>query len=65
MVGSPSSTYRRTRLTLFEGRSLAIMKSGIIDLEEDYDNGYGGPKSCEILESEGIAALFPGLLKKQ
>ena len=35
------------------GRSLAIMPSGTIDLEEDFASGYGGQKSCEILETEG------------
>ncbi|KAK3708659.1 hypothetical protein LTR37_011381 [Vermiconidia calcicola] len=38
---------------------------GIIDIEEDFDKGYGGPKFSEILESEGITALFPAMFKKQ
>jgi hypothetical protein len=40
------------------------MPSGIIDFEEDFDTGYGGAKSCEILETEGITALFPQLFGK-
>jgi hypothetical protein len=51
-------------LTACAGRSFAIMPSGIIDLEEDFDKGYGGPKSAEVLESEGITALFPQLFSK-
>jgi hypothetical protein len=40
------------------------MPSGVIDIEEDFETGYGGPKSCEILETEGITALFPQLFGK-
>jgi hypothetical protein len=37
------------------------MPSGVIDLEEDFDSGYGGKKLCDTLEQEGITALFPAL----
>ena len=30
-----------------------IMQSGIIDAQEDFANGYGGQKVCDILEQEG------------
>ena len=38
------------------------MPSGIIDAEEDYETGYGGEKLARILEDEGIADLFPGII---
>lgn len=38
------------------------MPSGIIDIEEDYQTGYGGEKLVKVLEDEGIAALFPGVI---
>ena len=41
------------------------MPSGTIDLEEDFDHSYGGPKSCEVLETSGITALFPALFPKK
>ena len=52
-------------LTYFAGRTLAIMPSGIIDLEEDFAHGYGGQKTCDTLEKEGITALFPALFPKE
>ena len=47
------------------GRSLMIMKSGIIDIEEDFATGYGGQKVCETFEKEGITDLFPSLFPKK
>ena len=58
------SKYLLQKLILLSGRSCAIMPSGVIDLEEDFATGYGGQKTCEVLENEGITALFPALFPK-
>ena len=42
-----------------------IMQSGIIDAKEDFVDGYGGQKVCDIFEQEGITALFPALFPKK
>lgn len=42
-----------------------IMQSGIRDAQEDFATGYGGQQVCDILESEGITALFPALFPKK
>lgn len=49
-------------LTVHAGRSFLIMPSGTIDAEEDYEHGYGGEKLVKLLQDEGIAALFPGVI---
>lgn len=41
------------------------MKSGNIDVQEDFAHGYGGQKVCDIFEQEGITALFPALFPKK
>lgn len=38
------------------------MPSGVIDVEEDFEAGYGGEKVRRVLEEEGIAALFPEII---
>lgn len=42
-----------------------IMQSGIRDGQEDFAHGYGGQEVCDILEQEGITALFPALFPKK
>jgi hypothetical protein len=41
------------------------MPSGVIDIEEDFDTGYGGKKICDVFEKEGITDLFPALFPKK
>ncbi|CZT24754.1 uncharacterized protein RCC_10482 [Ramularia collo-cygni] len=43
-----------------DGRTLAIVPSGVIDMEEDYETGYGGNKWTSMLEEEGFTKM-PGL----
>lgn len=38
------------------------MPSGSIDVEEDFEKGYGGEKLVKVLKDEGIASLFPDLI---
>lgn len=40
------------------------MPSGVIDLEEDFSKGYGGQKTSDVLEKEGIMDLFPASFRK-
>lgn len=42
-----------------------IMRSGIVDIEEDYATGYGGQKVCDTFKQEGITDLFPELFPKE
>lgn len=45
-----------------DGRALAIMPSGVIDIDEEVDTGYGGHKLLKVLEQDGffdIPSLFP------
>lgn len=41
------------------------MPSGVIDVEEDFETGYGGEKLVQVLRDEGIADLFPGVIPKK
>lgn len=46
-----------------DGRSLGIFPSGVVDIEEDVETGYGGNKILEVMEQDGftkIPSLFPG-----
>lgn len=48
----------RYRLTnLLQGRTFAIVPSGVIDMEEDHEKGYGGAKWTAMLEEEGFTKL--------
>jgi 5'-hydroxyaverantin dehydrogenase len=45
-----------------DGRALAVMPSGVIDINEDVETGYGGERWVKILEKDGfmdIPSLFP------
>ncbi|KJX93340.1 hypothetical protein TI39_contig4332g00002 [Zymoseptoria brevis] len=44
------------------GKILAIVPSGVMDMEEDIQTGYGGAKWAQVLEEEGftkLTTLFP------
>ena len=41
------------------------MPSGVIDIEEDFDTGYGGQNVCDVFQKEGITDLFPALFPKK
>ncbi|SMQ47043.1 unnamed protein product [Zymoseptoria tritici ST99CH_3D7] len=44
------------------GKTLAIVPSGVVDMEEDIPTGYGGAKWAQVLEEEGftkLTTLFP------
>lgn len=44
------------------GRTFAIMPSGFIDQDEDFESGYGGAKYAELMKQDGlttITSLFP------
>ena len=48
-----------------DGRALGIFPSGVIDIHEDVETGYGGKEILKVLEDDGffnISSLFP---KKQ
>jgi 5'-hydroxyaverantin dehydrogenase len=45
-----------------DGRALAVMPSGVIDINEDVETGYGGERWVKMLERDGfmnIPSLFP------
>ena len=45
-----------------DGRALAVMPSGVIDINEDVETGYGGERWVKMLEKDGfmdIPSLFP------
>ncbi|KAJ9655043.1 hypothetical protein H2198_005983 [Neophaeococcomyces mojaviensis] len=45
-----------------DGRALGIFPSGVVDIEEDVETGYGGKNVLEVLERDGffeIPSLFP------
>lgn len=45
-----------------DGRALAVMPSGVIDINEDVETGYGGERWVKMLERDGfmdIESLFP------
>ena len=45
-----------------DGRALAIMPSGVIDIDEDVETGYGGDRWVKMLKKDGfmeIPSLFP------
>ena len=45
-----------------DGRSLGVFPSGVVDIEEDVESGYGGKGILEVLERDGfmdIPSLFP------
>lgn len=49
-----------------DGRSLGIFPSGVADIGEDVETGYGGSKILEVLEQDGfmkIPSLFPAKKK--
>lgn len=55
-IGSLSVTNDRS------GRTFAIVPNGFVDMEEDYETGYGGRKWSTMLEEEGFTkmpSLFP------
>jgi 5'-hydroxyaverantin dehydrogenase len=47
-----------------DGRALAIMPSGVIDINEDFETGYGGDRWAKMLEQEGLTAI-PSLFPKK
>lgn len=45
-----------------DGRALGVFPSGVVDIEEEVETGYGGGKILEVLERDGffdIPSLFP------
>ena len=45
-----------------DGRALGVFPSGVVDLDEEVESGYGGHKILQVLEQDGffdIPSLFP------